>query len=146
MKRIGSTLWLSGVALGLCFNVQAAYAQSTTHQVTVAGVKVGIDAETGQLRPLTASESAQLDQALTQGQQAKVAPAMAKTFAAPRDATAARSTVRRAAHGGVSVKVPESLMTSLTAQRDTSGRLVIEHSDQAADQIANAHDHEELLK
>jgi|SRR5688572_17326766 hypothetical protein len=142
MKRIGSALWLSGVALGLCFNVHAADAQSTTHEVTVAGVKVGVDAETGQLRPLTASESAQLDQVLTQ--QAKVAPAMAKTFAAPRDATAARSTVRRAAHGGVSVKVPESLMTSVTAHRDASGQLVVEHADAAGDSHDNQN--EELLK
>lgn len=142
MKRIGSALWLSGVALGLCFNVQAADAQSTTHEVTVAGVKVGVDAETGQLRPLTASESAQLDQVLTQ--QAKVAPAMAKTFAAPRDAAAARSTVRRAAHGGVSVKVPESLMTSVTAHRDASGQLVVEHADTAGDSHDNQN--EELLK
>lgn len=142
MKRIGSALWLSGVALGLCFNVHAADAQSTTHEVTVAGVKVGVDAETGQLRPLTASESAQLDQVLTQ--QAKVAPAMAKTFAAPRDAAAARSTVRRAAHGGVSVKVPESLMTSVTAHRDASGQLVVEHADTAGDSHDNQN--EELLK
>jgi len=142
MKRIGSALGLSGVALGLCFNVHAADAQSTTHEVTVAGVKVGVDAETGQLRPLTASESAQLDQVLTQ--QAKVAPAMAKTFAAPRDATAARSTVRRAAHGGVSVKVPESLMTSVTAHRDASGQLVVEHADAAGDSHDNQN--EELLK
>jgi len=142
MKRIGSALWLSGVALGLCFNVQAADAQSTTHEVTVAGVKVGVDAETGQLRPLTASESAQLDQVLTQ--QAKVAPAMAKTFAAPRDAAAARSTVRRSAHGGVSVKVPESLMTSVTAHRDASGQLVVEHADAAGDSHDNQN--EELLK
>ncbi|MBU8976994.1 hypothetical protein [Lysobacter sp. FW306-1B-D06B] len=113
--------------------------------MTVAGVKVGIDAETGQLRPLTASESAQLDQALTQGKQAKVAPAMAKTFAAPQDAAAARATVRRSAHGGVSVKVPESQMTSLTAQRDASGQLVIQHS---GDESSDSHDthNEELLK
>jgi len=144
MKRIGSALWLSGVALGLCFNVHAADAQSTTHEVTVAGVKVGVDAETGQLRPLTASESAQLDQVLTQ--QAKVAPAMAKTFAAPRDAAAARSTVRRAAHGGVSVKVPESLMTSVTAHRDASGQLVVEHSDAAGASQDDSSHNEELLK
>lgn len=144
MKRIGSALWLSGVVLGLCFNVHAADAQSSTHQVTVAGVKVGIDAETGQLRPLTASESAQLDQALTQGQQARVAPAMAKTFAAPADAAAARATVRRSAHGGVSVKVPESLMTSVVAHRDASGQLVIEHSD-GSDHTQDDN-REELLK
>jgi hypothetical protein len=143
MKRIGSALWLSGVALGLCFSVQAAEAQST-HQVTVAGVKVGIDAETGRLRPLTASESAQLDQALTQGQQAKVAPAMAKTFAAPRDAAAARATVRKSAHGGVSVKVPESMMSSVVAHRDASGELVVEHAGPNGDSV-EAHN-EELLK
>ena len=143
MKRIGSALWLSGVALGLCFSVQAAEAQST-HQVTVAGVKVGIDAETGRLRPLTASESAQLDQALTQGQQARIAPAMAKTFAAPRDAAAARATVRKSAHGGVSVKVPESMMSSVVAHRDASGELVVEHAGPNGDSV-EAHN-EELLK
>jgi len=145
MKRIGSALWLSGVALGFCFSVQAAEAQSSTHQVTVAGVKVGIDAETGRLRPLTANESAQLDQALTQGQQAKIAPAMAKSFAAPRDAAAARSTARKSAHGGVSVKVPESMMSSVVAHRDASGELVVEHNDAASVDSVEAHN-EELLK
>lgn len=129
MKRIGSALWLSGLALGLCCNAQAADAQSATHEVTYAGIKVGVDAETGRLRPLTASESRALDQALTQGRQAKVAPAMAKTFQAPPDAAAARATVRKNAHGGVSVKVPESQMTSVVAHRDASGQLVIEHND-----------------
>ena len=143
MKRIGSALWLSGVALGLCFSVHAAEPQST-HQVTVAGVKVGIDAETGRLRPLTASESAQLDQALTQGQQAKIAPGMAKTFAAPRDAAAARSTVRKAAHGGVSVKVPESMMSTVVAHRDAAGQLVVDHAEPSNDSV-QAHN-EELLK
>ncbi len=142
MKRIGSALWLSGVALGLCFSVQAAESQSTQH-VMVAGVKVGIDAETGRLRPLTAGESAQLDQALTQGQQAKVAPAMAKTFAAPRDAAAARATARKSAHGGVSVKVPESMMSSVVAHRDASGQLVVEHTDPSESTEAHS---EELLK
>jgi len=144
MKRIGSALWLSGVALGLCFSVQAAEPQST-HQVTVAGVKVGIDAETGQLRPLTASESAQLDQALTQGQQAKIAPAMARSFAAPADAAAARATVRKSAHGGVSVKVPESMMSTVVAHRDASGELVVEHADSVSADSIEAHN-EELLK
>ncbi|BDU15064.1 post-PEP-CTERM-1 domain-containing protein [Lysobacter auxotrophicus] len=107
-------------------------------------MKVGIDAETGRLRPLTASESAQLDQALTQGQQAKIAPGMAKTFAAPRDAAAARSTVRKAAHGGVSVKVPESMMSTVVAHRDASGQLVVDHAEPSNDSV-EAHN-EELLK
>ncbi|HEY0505692.1 MAG TPA: hypothetical protein VGD42_19585 [Lysobacter sp.] len=129
MKRIASALWLSGVALGICCNAQAGDTQSATHEVMYAGVKVGIDAETGQLRPLTQNESRELDQALTQGRQAKVAPNVARSFSAPADAQAARATARRNAHGGVSVKVPESQMTSLVAQRDASGQLVIEHDD-----------------
>lgn len=142
MKRIGSALWLSAVALGLCFSVQAAEAQSSTHQVTVAGVKVGIDSETGRLRPLTATESAQLDQALTQGKQ--IAPAMAKSFAAPRDEVAARATVRKSAHGGVSVKVPESMMSTVVAHRDASGAVVVDHAE-PSDSI-EARNNEELLK
>ena len=148
MKRIGSALWLSGLALGLCFNAHAADKQSEPHEVTYAGVKVGIDAETGRLRPLTANESAALDQALTQGSQARVNPAMARTFKAPRDEAAARMTARSNAGGGVSVKVPESLMSSVVAHRDASGQIVIQHAD-AAGQSVDTHDHadnEELLK
>ncbi|MDI9238290.1 hypothetical protein QLQ15_05110 [Lysobacter sp. LF1] len=129
----------------MCLNAQAGEKQSETQVVTYAGVKVGIDAETGRLRPLTSSESAQLDQALTQGQQARVAPAMAKTFNAPRDAAAARATVRRGSHGGVSVKVPESQMTSLVATHDASGQLVVEHTD-GSDHADNEAQNEELLK
>lgn len=146
MKRIGSALWLSGLALGLCFTAQAADKQSESHEVTYAGVKVGVDAETGQLRPLTASESAALDKALTQGQQGKVNPAMARTFNAPRDAAAARTTARRNAAGGVSVKVPESLMSSVVAHRDASGQLVIQHAGEASQQDDSHDNHEELLK
>ena len=144
MKRIGSAFLFSGVALGFCFNVHAGDVQSATHEVIYAGVKVGIDAETGQLRPLTQSESRQLDEALTQGQKAKVAPAMARTFSAPRDAAAARTTVRRNAHGGVSVKVPESQMTSVVAHRDASGQVVTEHSDGSDHADAPATHAEEL--
>lgn len=118
MKRIGSALWLTSLALGLFCNAQAAEAPSTTNEITIAGVKVGIDAETGQLRPLTPAESSALDQALTQGR----ATASARTLSAA-------PTVRRHADGGVSAKVPESQMTSVVAKRDASGQLVIQHAD-----------------
>lgn len=129
MNRTGTALWLSGLALGLCFTAQAAEPQSNTQEVTFAGIKVSVDPETGVLRKPTASESQQLDHALTGGQQSRFAPGMARTFAAPRDAAAAQATVRRSAHGGVSVKVPQDQMTSVVAHRDADGQLVIEHVD-----------------
>ena len=129
MNTTGTALWLSGLALGLCFSAHAAEPQSNTQEVTFAGIKVGVDPETGRLRAPTATESKQLDQALTGGQQTRFAPGMARTFNAPRDAAAARATVRTSAHGGVSVKVPQDQMSSVVAHRDAGGQLVIEHAD-----------------
>lgn len=129
MNTTGTALWLSGLALGLCFTAQAAEPQSNTQEVTYAGIKVSVDRETGRLRTPTASESAQLDQALTGGQQTRFAPGMARTFSAPRDAAAARATVRNNARGGVAVKVPQDQMSSLVAHRDAGGQLVIDHAD-----------------
>lgn len=129
MKRTSSCLLLSGLALGVCMTAQAAEPQTPATAVTYSGVKVGIDAKTGKLRPLTETESAQLDQVLTQGRQPTFAPGMAKTFSAPADEAAARATVRQHAHGGVSARLPESQMTTVSAHRDAAGQLHIEHND-----------------
>lgn len=136
MKRTGTRVLLSGLALGVCMSAQAAEPQASTKQsptteVTYSGMKVGIDAKTGKLRPLSVEESQQLDQMLTQGRQPTFAPGMARTFNAPDDEAAARATVRRHAHGGVSVKLPESQMSTVSLHRDAAGQVRIEHSDDA---------------
>jgi hypothetical protein len=131
MKRTGSAL-IAGLALMLCASAYAADPKTGTQEVMFAGVKVGIDAKTGRLRPLTADESRQLDQKLTQGQQPRYAPNVARSFKAPATDVAARSTARPTAHGGVSVKVPESQMVMITAHRDADGAMRIVHGDDAA--------------
>lgn len=130
-KKTGTRVLLSGLALGVCMSAQAAEPQTPTTQATYSGMKVGIDAKTGKLRPLTAAESQQLDQMLTQGRQPTFAPGMAKTFNTPADEAAARATAHRNVHGGVSVKLPESQMSTVSVHREASGQLRIEHSDEA---------------
>lgn len=132
MKRIGIRLTLSGVALGLCLAVQAAEPPTApTTEVTISGMKVGIDARTGKLRPLTAEESRKLDTILTQGRTPTYAPGLARSFQRPVDETAARATAHRNAHGGVSVKLPESQMSTVTLRRAADGQPVIEHAGPA---------------
>ncbi|MFD0738714.1 post-PEP-CTERM-1 domain-containing protein [Lysobacter koreensis] len=146
MNRTGTCVLLSGLALGACMNAHAvepktspqpaAAAQATTAETTFGGIKVGIDAKTGRLRPLSVEESAQLDQMLTQGRAPTFAPGMARTFNAPDDEAAARATVRQHGHGGVSVKLPEDQMSTVSVRRDAAGKLHIEHSDDAANAAA----------
>ncbi len=120
-------LLLTGMTAGLCLPAQADEPENATVEATVAGMKVGIDAKTGKLRPLTAAESQQLDQALTQGRKPQFAAGLARTFNQPADEAEARATARAIAGGGVSVKLPESQMSALSARQNSAGELVIEH-------------------
>ncbi|MFC3550696.1 post-PEP-CTERM-1 domain-containing protein [Lysobacter cavernae] len=129
MKWTSVCVLYSGLALGLCVSAHAAEPTAPPAETTFSGIKVGVDPETGRLRPLTPSESRQLDQVLTQGQQPQLAARVAKSFKAPSNEAAAHATVRRHANGGVSVKLPESQMSSVVAQRDASGQLHIQHAD-----------------
>ncbi|PPV08923.1 hypothetical protein XbrCFBP1976_00490 [Xanthomonas bromi] len=116
---------LSGVLCLVCLPAIAA-AQETA----ASSSKVGIDPTTGKLRPLTDAESAALDQ------QATAATSAARSSAArtsvPQTEAAARATERRLPNGTMARKLPATQMSSLTATRQADGRIVIEHSDDAA--------------
>ncbi len=123
--------------LAICCAASAAEPANGTTEVMFSGLKVGIDANTGRLRPLSVAESKHLDQMLTQGRKPTFAPQIARSFKAPANEAAARLTARPLRGGGTSAKVPESMMTSVVAHRDASGQLVIEHADAAGNATNN---------
>lgn len=117
------TLMLSGLLCAACFSAQAAGQANT-----VSSSKVGIDPATGKLRPLTAAESAALDQAAT------AAPSSARSNALrgaiPQTDADARATERRMPNGTVARKVPASQMSSVVATRNADGSVSIRHADE----------------
>ena len=122
MKKATPALLLAGLAVSACLQAQAAEPQANQPQAaadTGNAVMVGIDAKTGKLRPLTATEARKL---------AAKAAAMPRghgsSFAAvPRTEAQSRLTVRHHANGGVSVRVPLSAMNEISVSRDAEGRL-----------------------
>jgi hypothetical protein len=117
MRRLISVVMLaSGMTLvGSAF---AADPVSQTTQVTYNGMKVAVDAKTGALRPLTAAESRQLDLAMSGGKGLKlVSPAQAITSKRP---------IRG---GGVAMKLPETLMSTMTAHVNADGTVTISEGD-----------------
>ncbi|KAB7765483.1 post-PEP-CTERM-1 domain-containing protein [Xanthomonas maliensis] len=123
MKSLRTPGWaLSGLLCLACLPAVAAAQETTTAS------KVGIDPVTGKLRPLTAAESAALDQ-----QAAAPAGSAARSAnrpALPQTEAAARASERRLPNGTVARKMPLSQMSSLTATRQADGGLVIEHEDE----------------
>ncbi|MGH8082552.1 MAG: post-PEP-CTERM-1 domain-containing protein [Lysobacter sp.] len=136
--RVKAGLFVPGLFL-LTLNAAIA-AQPATPDTSAASSKVGIDAVTGKLRPLTAEESSALEQASSTTQQKSVLKANAMRGAIPADDAAARATERRFANGTVARKAPLSMMSSLTATRDASGKLVIQHSDPSDSDAAAQHE------
>lgn len=139
--RVKAGLIVPGLLL-LTLSVANA-AQNDTSNTVSAGSKVGIDAVTGKLRPLTAEESSALEQAATPTQRKATLKSNAFRGAIPADDAAALATERRYANGTVARKVPLTQMNSLTATRDASGKLVIRHSD-GSDADTTPAQHEEL--
>ncbi|WP_449426576.1 post-PEP-CTERM-1 domain-containing protein [Rhodanobacter lindaniclasticus] len=111
--------------------------------MTVQGVQVAIDPATGQLVAPTAEQRAALSRAmLEQSAAAPAARSARRANAAPRDEAEARQTLHtiRLQNGGhaLGMEVPESLMSSLAAERRADGSLSIHHqgeSGQAAAEV-----------
>ncbi|MFC7519377.1 post-PEP-CTERM-1 domain-containing protein [Xanthomonas populi] len=99
-------------------------ALAVAQEATTSSSKVGIDPTTGKLRPLTAAESAALDQQATSASRRSDADT-----SVPQTEAAARATERRLSNGTVARKLPASQMSSLMAARQADGRVVIEHSE-----------------
>ncbi|MCL1528606.1 post-PEP-CTERM-1 domain-containing protein [Xanthomonas nasturtii] len=114
---------LSGVLCVVCLPAIAAAQEAAT-----SSSKVGIDPTTGKLRPLTDAESAALDQQAA----ASAARRGEARSSVPQTEAAARATERRLPNGTVVRKLPATQMSSLTATRQADGRIVIEHSEDAA--------------
>ena len=126
MKKATPALLLAGLAVAACLQAQAAEPQATQQPQatadtadTASAVMVGIDARTGKLRPLTAGEARALA-----AKAATMPRSKNSSFARiPRTDAEARTTVRHHANGGVSVRVPLSMMSEITVSRDAEGRL-----------------------
>jgi hypothetical protein len=99
--------------------------QATNTAITAhaeSGSKVGIDARTGKLRPLTAAESAQLD-AIGAKNKAALAKAKGKT-------TAKEGPTSFIASNGMLVSL-EPLMVETTATVGADGKVVVTHGADA---------------
>ncbi len=114
MKRLMIPMVLLG---GLTLGGAALAADSATTQVTYAGVKVGIDAKTGALRPLTAAESRKLDLAMTGGKQSHIS---SLHFVTRKEALASQ---KRTIGRGVSMKLPSDQNVGLTATKHADGTI-----------------------
>lgn len=123
------------VAAGFCFALSAQAQQppsSDAPEPQAPAIKVAIDPATGRIRNLTPEESAALSSIPAQKRSAADA---ARYGSAPADNAAAALTVRKAANGSVSVRVPQSAMTQLNARVGADGRIVLSesgHADEAA--------------
>lgn len=117
MKKATPTLLLAGLAVAACLQAQAAEPQTAVGTDNAA--MVGIDAKTGKLRPLTAGEARALS-----AKAAAMPRGRGSSFAAvPRTDAQSRLTLRRHSNGGVSVRVPLSMMSQISVARDAEGRL-----------------------
>ncbi|CAM5635900.1 hypothetical protein RLIN73S_06215 [Rhodanobacter lindaniclasticus] len=144
-KRTARNSSLAIAGLLMAAGMSAAEPQAATQDtsVTVQGVQVAIDPATGQLVAPTAEQRAALSRAmLEQSAAAPAARSARRANAAPRDEAEARQTLHtiRLQNGGhaLGMEVPESLMSSLAAERRADGSLSIHHqgeSGQAAAEV-----------
>ncbi len=117
-----ATLAASGAAMAGPPTAKMSNAKQTT--VVYQGVQVAIDPATGRLRAPNAVERSALSEALLKNQ--------ARNSARPYDEAAARATFKRDRRTGMmSMQVPETQVSYLTAQRNADGTLEIKHEDTA---------------
>ena len=137
-------LAIAGLMLATVVNATEPAAATPAASVMVQGVQVAIDPATGQLVAPTAEQRAALSRAmLEQAATAPAARAGLRGAASPRNEAEARRTIRtiRLQNGGqaVGMEVPESLMSSLVAERHADGSVSIHHqgdSQQAATEVS----------
>jgi hypothetical protein len=125
-------LAIAGLMLTATVNAAEPAAATPATSVTVQGVQVAIDPITGQLVAPTAEQRAALSRAmLEQAAAAPAARAGLRRAASPRNEAEAQQTLRtiRLQSGGqaVGMEVPESLMSSLVAERRADGSVSIHH-------------------
>lgn len=137
-------LALSGLLVaGTAFAADHTAPQAAEASVTVQGVQVAIDPATGQLVAPTAAQREALSRAMVQRSSGNLdLPARAglNSSAAPADEAAARKTFRtfrlKNGHEAVGMALPESLMSSVVAERRADGSLNIHHEGDTNDSRA----------
>ena len=117
-----SVLLLAFAAAGTASAAEPAAPAYT--EVTVSGVKVGIDPTTGKLRPLTATQSKALDAALLEG---AAQSELQQRIALPANEEEALKTRIPLARGGMAMKVPLTEMSTVKATLDSSGAVRVQH-------------------
>ncbi|MEO8137413.1 MAG: hypothetical protein ABI831_25960 [Betaproteobacteria bacterium] len=128
-SRMRRSMMISVVLLGgLTLGGAALAADPTpgTNQVMYNGLKVGIDARTGKLRPLTAAESRKLDMGMTGGRNLKLV-----------NRKQALASKKNLPGGGVAMKLPADQMTSLTATQNSDGTLTLSEGGGKAPELSN---------
>ncbi len=113
-------------ALGVALSAHAQPPQpSDAPNGNTAGIKAAIDPVTGRIRNLTPEESAALSRE-TAGKAARAD--LGRSSNAPADNAAAALTVRKAANGAVSVRVPRSAMTQIHGRIGADGKIIVTES------------------
>lgn len=136
-KRAMRNSGLAIAGLFMATAVSAAEPQTATQDtpVTVQGVQVAIDPATGQLVAPTAEQRAALSRAMLEQAAAPAARGARRADATPRNEAEAQQTLRtiRLRNGGqaLGMEVPESLMSSLVAERRADGSLSIHHQGES---------------
>ncbi|WP_305804640.1 hypothetical protein [Stenotrophomonas sp. YIM B06876] len=92
-------------------------------------MSVGIDAKTGRLRPLTDAEILQLSQAADRAMPAARPGATDLFSRMPRTATDARATMHMDRKGMLTMQLPLSAMSSMTATQGADGSLRISEDE-----------------
>ena len=121
------SLHLFVLPLALCASAASLAADAPAADAAPA-MKAAIDRDTGKLRAPTAQEQAAMASAES-GSRAELRRAGIRV---PETEAEALRTQRVHRNGSVSMDVPMSLMSSLVAERDADGNLVIRHGQEHA--------------
>ncbi|ODS64882.1 MULTISPECIES: hypothetical protein [unclassified Arenimonas] len=130
------SLHLFVLPLALCASAACLAADAPAAETgTAQSMKAGIDRDTGRLRALTEQEQSELA-SREAGSRAAGSELRRVGIRVPQTEAEAQQTQRVLRNGAVMMDVPMSLMSSLVAERDADGNLVIRHGNEA-----HAHDH-----
>lgn len=110
-------------------------ASSGAPSTATAGMKVAIDPATGRIRPVTESESAQLDATtvVTATKRVRAASVSGYQIVMAQSDEDAEASTRRLASGAMAMKAPPSAVSTLVAHRDAQGRIVVAHEGDDTD-------------
>lgn len=132
------------VLSGLLVTVVASAAEQTPAQpapasVSFQGVQVAIDPSTGHLVAPTAAQRAALSKAML-GSATVAKVQVAGQVGRPQTEADALKTLKRSSRGkyAASMQLPQSMMSSLVAERHADGSVSIHHQDETAPTAAHA--------